>query len=48
MRVVVKKSKIILIDGELLANLMIDNKVGVSTITSYEINKTDSDYFTEE
>jgi restriction system protein len=42
------ESKIILIDGELLANLMIDNKVGVSTITSYEINKIDSDYFTEE
>jgi restriction system protein len=41
-------SKIILIDGELLSNLMIDNKVGVSTITTYEINKIDSDYFIEE
>jgi restriction system protein len=42
------ESKIILIDGDLLANLMIDNKVGVSPITSYEINKIDSDYFDEE
>ncbi|OGJ92046.1 MAG: restriction endonuclease [Candidatus Raymondbacteria bacterium RifOxyA12_full_50_37] len=42
------ESKIILIDGELLANLMIDNKVGVSTVTTYDINKIDSDYFTEE
>jgi restriction system protein len=41
-------SKIILIDGELLSNLMIDNKVGVSTISTYEINKIDSDYFIEE
>lgn len=42
------ESKIILIDGELLANLMIDNKVGVSTVTTYDINKIDTDYFTEE
>jgi restriction system protein len=42
------ESKIVLIDGDLLANLMIDNKVGVSPITSYEINKIDSDYFEEE
>jgi restriction system protein len=40
-------SKIILIDGELLAQLMIDHNVGVSLVASYEIKKVDSDYFTE-
>jgi restriction system protein len=40
-------SKIILIDGELLAQLMIDHNVGVSSVASYEIKKIDSDYFTE-
>jgi len=42
------ESKIILIDGEQLAQLMIDYGVGVSKVTSYEIKKIDSDYFTEE
>jgi restriction system protein len=41
-------SNIILIDGEELAELMIDYKVGVSVATTYEIKKIDSDYFTEE
>ncbi len=40
-------SKIILIDGERLAELMIDYNVGISTIASYEIKKIDLDYFTE-
>jgi len=40
--------KVILIDGETLANLMIENDVGVSKITSYDIKKIDSDYFEEE
>lgn len=40
-------SKIILINGELLAQLMIDHNVGVSPVASYEIKKIDSDYFTE-
>lgn len=40
-------SKIILIDGELLTQLMIDHNVGVSSVASYEIKKIDSDYFTE-
>ncbi len=38
-------SKIILIDGERLAELMIENNVGVSSIGAYEIKKIDSDYF---
>ena len=41
-------SKIILIDGEQLAKLMIENGVGVSKITSYDIKKIDSDYFMED
>jgi restriction system protein len=38
-------SKIILIDGDKLAELMIDHNVGVAVIGSYEIKKLDSDYF---
>ncbi len=41
-------SKIILIDGEELAELMIDYNVGVSVLTTYEIKRIDSDYFAEE
>lgn len=41
-------SKIILIDGEHLAQLMIENDVGVSKITEYNIKKIDTDYFSEE
>lgn len=41
-------SKIVLIDGEQLAQLMIDHNVGVSLSTSYEIKRIDSDYFSEE
>jgi restriction system protein len=41
-------SKIVLIDGEQLAQLMIDHNVGVSPSTIYEIKRIDSDYFTEE
>jgi restriction system protein len=41
-------SKIILIDGERLAELMVEHGVGVTTTTSYEIRKIDLDYFAEE
>lgn len=40
-------SKIVLIDGEQLTQLMIDHNVGVSLSTTYEIKRIDSDYFTE-
>ena len=40
--------KVILIDGEMLAQLMIENNVGVSGIINYEVKKIDSDYFVEE
>jgi restriction system protein len=42
------ESKIILIDGDQLADLMIDNAVGVSVVASYELKRIDSDYFVEE
>lgn len=41
-------SKIVLIDGERLANLMIDYGVGVSTKQVFEVKQLDSDYFAEE
>jgi restriction system protein len=40
-------SKVILIDGKRLAEFMIDFNVGVAAVTSYEIKRIDSDYFTE-
>ncbi len=40
-------SKIVLIDGEQLTNLMIDNDVGVSIVALYPVKKIDSDYFDE-
>lgn len=40
-------AKVVLIDGESLAQLMMDHNVGVSTVASYEIKKVDSDYFSE-
>jgi len=41
-------NKIILIDGERLAQLMIENDIGVSKIAEYKIKKIDTDYFSEE
>jgi restriction system protein len=38
-------SKIILIDGEGLAGLMIDHNVGVAPVGVYELKRIDSDYF---
>ncbi|MCM0591225.2 MAG: restriction endonuclease [Gloeotrichia echinulata IR180] len=40
-------SRIILIDGQNLAELMIEHNVGVTPFVSYEVKKIDSDYFTE-
>lgn len=36
---------IVLIDGEMLARLMIEYDVGVSKVKSYEVKKVDTDYF---
>ena len=41
-------NKVILIDGEQLAALMIENEIGVSSVKTYQINRFDSDYFLEE
>lgn len=40
-------SKIVLIDGEQLTDLMIEHDVGVSTVSLYPVKKVDSDYFEE-
>ena len=41
-------TKAVLIDGEKLAQYMIDYNLGVSVQNTYEIKKIDSDYFEEE
>jgi len=38
-------SKIVLVDGEQLSQLMIDHGVGVSTVSTYAVKKIDTDYF---
>lgn len=40
--------KIVMIDGQTLAFLMIDHDVAVSRIATYDIKKVDSDYFQDE
>jgi restriction system protein len=42
------ETKIVLVDGEQLAQLMIDHGIGCSTQQIYEIKKIDNDYFGEE
>lgn len=42
-----RNSKIVLIDGEDLAELMIDHGIGVATAATYEVKRLDSDYFIE-
>ena len=41
-------TKVVLINGELLSQLMIDYNVGVSTIATYELKSIDMDYFINE
>lgn len=41
-------SRIVLIDGEELSELMIDHGIGVATTFVYEVKRIDSDYFAEE
>ncbi len=38
-------TRIILIDGERLASLMVEHNVGVSVVGHYEVKKIDTDYF---
>lgn len=42
------ETKIVLIDGEQLSQLMIDYNLGCTTQQNYELKKIDSDYFGEE
>ena len=42
------ETKIILIDGDKLADYMIDFNVGVTTSSTYQLKKIDSDYFIED
>ena len=41
------ESKIVLMDGATLSNLMIDFDVGVSGVSTYAVKKIDLDYFSE-
>ena len=40
--------KVVLIDGHALAELMIDYSLGTTTTATYQVQKMDSDYFSEE
>ncbi len=42
------ESKVILVDGDFLASLMIEHEIGVSTVNTYSVKKIDSDYFLDE
>jgi len=39
------QKRIVLVDGQKLAELMVDFDVGVATVSNYKIRKIDSDYF---
>jgi len=43
-----RNSKLVLIDGDELAELMIDHGIGVATAATYEVKRIDSDYFEEQ
>jgi len=38
----------VLIDGERVANLMIEHGLGVSVVASYQLKRIDTDFFSEE
>ena len=42
------EAKIVLIDGDRLATLMVEHNLGVSVVQAYEVKRIDSDYFSEE
>ncbi|KAF1084332.1 Mrr restriction system protein [Sporotomaculum syntrophicum] len=41
-------TKVILVDGVMLTNLMIEYNLGVSMETVYEIKRIDTDFFSDE
>jgi restriction system protein len=42
------ENKIVLIDGDMLAKLMLEYNLGVSIYKNYSLKKIDTDYFIEE
>lgn len=42
------ETKIVLIDGVQLAQLMIDFNIGVAPVNTYELKRIDNDYFGDE
>lgn len=42
------ETKIVLIDGQSLAQMLIDHGIGVTVVASYEIKRLDQDYFTDQ
>ena len=44
----IQQPKIVLVDGELLAKLMIDHGIGVADVATYTVKKVDLDYFEDE
>jgi restriction system protein len=42
------QQKLVLIDGERLAELMIEHDLGVSTVATYQVKRMDSDFFSDE
>jgi restriction system protein len=41
-------NKIVLVDGEALAGLMIDHNIGVNQVDSYSVKRVDNDYFSQD
>ena len=41
-------TKVVLLDGEQLVDMMIDYDLGVSTVDTYKVKKIDMDFFIEE
>ena len=41
-------TKVVLLDGDEIAELMLDHDVGVTPVSTYVIKRLDSDYFEEE
>lgn len=37
--------RVVLLDGEQIADLMIEHGIGVTTVSTYELKRVDSDYF---
>lgn len=38
-------TKVVLVDGNTLAKLMIEYDIGVSVVSTYQVKKIDSDFF---